>query len=163
MSTATVNKHFSNSSEYWAYLVEKKHVSPAIPDPFFGFHTPKKQGRAARDERNNWPPELDAKFFQSPWIQGCKSIFRRSTPGTERFRDAMLWVTLWGRLTGVRENEIADAEVGAIKFAKTKKGKIAYLEIVEGKDEGSGRDVPIPKLLLSMGFSRISGDRARSI
>jgi hypothetical protein len=153
VTAATVNKHFSNLSEYWAYLVEKKHISSDIPDPFFGFHMPKKQGRAARDERNNWPPELDKKYFESPWIQGCKSIFRRSTPGAEIIRDGMFWVTLWGRLTGVRENEIADASVGDIKFAQTKNGKINYLEISEdGKAAGSGRNVPVPKLLLSMGF-----------
>jgi hypothetical protein len=153
VTPATSNKHFSNLSEYWVYLVEKKYVSAAIPNPFFGHHTAKKQGRAARDERNNWPPELDKKFFESPWIYGCKSIFRRSIPGEEKIRDGMFWVTLWGRLTGVRENEIADASVGDIKFAHTKKGKINYLEIAEdGKAAGSGRNVPVPKLLLFMGF-----------
>jgi hypothetical protein len=152
MTTGTVNKHLSNLSEYWDFLVEKKLIADTIKDPFLGFHTPQKQGRAARDERNNWPEELDKKFFESPWIQGCKSIHRRSVPGTEIHRDAMLWVTLWGRLTGVRANEIADAVVGDIKWGQTKEGTIAYLEVRDGKDSGSERNVPVPDLLLGMGF-----------
>jgi hypothetical protein len=40
ISPTTVNKHFSNLSEYWTYLVTKKQVSEKLKDPFFGFHTP---------------------------------------------------------------------------------------------------------------------------
>jgi hypothetical protein len=152
MTTGTVNKHMANFSEYWGFLVEKKLVPPEIRNPFSGFHTPKKHGRAARNERNNWPAALERKFFESPWIRGCKSIHRRAQPGKEIHRDAMYWVTLWGRLTGVRENEIADALVGAIKFEDTDEGSISYLEIFDGKDSGSERNVPVPDLLLSVGF-----------
>jgi len=152
VAIGTVNKHFANLGEYWDYLVEKKLVAAEIANPFEGFHTPKKKGRGARNERHNWPLALENKFFSAPWIRGCKSIHRRAIPGNEIHHDGMFWVTLWGRLTGVRENEIADALVGAIKFEGTDGGRIPYLEIIDGKDSGSERNVPVPDLLLEAGF-----------
>ncbi|MDO8400515.1 MAG: hypothetical protein Q7T45_22100 [Bradyrhizobium sp.] len=152
MAIGTVNKHFANLGEYWDYLVEKKLVAAEITNPFEGFHTAKKKGRGARNERNNWPLALENKFFSAPWACGCKSIYRRAIPGNEIHRDGMFWVTLWGRLTGVRENEIADALVGAIKFEETDGARIPYLEIIDGKDSGSERNVPIPDFLLEAGF-----------
>jgi hypothetical protein len=148
----TANKHFGNLIGYWEYLVEKKHLSGDVKNPFEGYYTPVKKGKAARNERYNWPKKLEAKFFSAPWIRGSLSIFRRGEPGTEIHRDAMLWVPLWGRLTGVRQNEICDAKVGAIKAIETDEGEIPYLEIADGKDSGSERNVPIPDLILNAGF-----------
>jgi integrase len=152
----TINKHtgcFGGKKGYWAYLVNQKKISPDIESPFKGLHVPVKKGRSARHERQAWSKVLEAKFFAGPWIRGCKSIHRRSTPGSEIHRDSMFWVTLWGRLTGVRENEICDAAVGAIKFADPDDcGSIAYLEITEGKKDGSERNVPVPQNLIDMGF-----------
>jgi hypothetical protein len=152
MVAGTANKHFNNLSEYWRYLVVEKKIASSIPNAFEGFHIPKKKGRAARDERHNWPSELEQKFFESPWIRGCRSYHRRTRPGDEVHRDAMTWVTLWGRLSGVRENEVADALVGDIKLENTTDGPIYYLDIVVGKDSGSPRSVPVPQFLLDAGF-----------
>jgi hypothetical protein len=152
MASGTANKHFNNLSEYWKYLVVKKVIASSIPNPFEGFHIPKKKGRAARDERLNWPADLEQKFFEAPWIRGCQSIHRRTRPGDEVHRDAMMWVTLWGRLAGVRENEIADALVGDIKLEQTADGPMHYLDISDGKDSGSPRPVPVPQFLLDAGF-----------
>jgi hypothetical protein len=152
VQSKTVNKHFGNLIGYWEYLVEKKHISDKIENPFKGYYTPGKKGKAARNERNNWPRKLEDKFFSSPVFRGCSSIFRRSRPGNEIHRDAMFWVPLSGRLTGVRQNEICDALVGAIKTTETDAGNITYLEIIDGKDSGSERDVPVPDLILGAGF-----------
>jgi hypothetical protein len=152
MASGTANKHINNFSEYWKYLVVKKVIASTIPNPFEGFHIPKKTGRDARDERFNWPADLERKFFESPWIRGCQSYYRRTRPGDEVHRDAMTWVTLWGRLSGVRENEIADALVGDIKLENSADGPIHYLHIVDGKDSGSPRPVPVPQFLLDAGF-----------
>jgi hypothetical protein len=148
----TVNKHFGNLIGYWKYLVEKKHISGEIKNPFEGYYTPVKTGKAARNERYNWPKKLETKFFSSPVFRGCSSIFRRSRPGDEIHRDALFWVPLWGRLTGVRENEICDAKVADIKTIGTDEGDIPFLQIIDGKDSGSERDVPIPDLILDAGF-----------
>jgi hypothetical protein len=53
---------------------------------------------------------------------------------------------------GTRENEICDALVGSVKIEETEEGAIPYLEIVDGKDSGSTRDVPLADLVLGMGF-----------
>jgi hypothetical protein len=147
-----VNKHFSNLSEYWTYLVLKKHVSETLKDPFVGFHVPRKKGRAARNERFNWPKPLEKKFFESPLYRGSKSIYRRAEPGDEIHRDAVFWAPLFGRSMGLRENEICDALVGSIKSMETKNGDILYLEILNGKDSGSERNVPLSDLVLGIGF-----------
>jgi hypothetical protein len=68
---------------------------------------------------------------------------------------------LLGRTMGTREYEICDALVGSVKTIETNEGEIVYLEIVEGKDSGSGRDVPFADLTLDMGFleHRVVGRR----
>ncbi len=152
MVSGTANKHMNNLSEYWKYLVVHKLIPSSIANPFEGFHIAKRNGRDARDERFNWPIDLERRFFEAPWIRGCQSIHRRTRAGNEVHRDAMMWVTLWGRLSGVRENEIADALVGDIKHQQTGNGPIHYLDISSGKDSGSPRPVPVPQFVIDAGF-----------
>ncbi len=59
---------------------------------------------------------------------------------------------LLARTMGTRENETCDALVGDIKVQDTGEGPIPYLEITDGKDSGSPRDVPFADLVLDMGF-----------
>lgn len=148
MKAPTVNKHTGNMAEYCDFLVEKKYIPEGLDNAFDGLHIPRPKGKGARKERFNWSKALEKKLFGAPWIMGCKSLARRNTPGPNTYRDALFWVILWGRLTGVRESEICDALVGQII---TKEG-IPHLEIVDGKDSGSERAVPVPQLLLDMGF-----------
>lgn len=119
LKKGTINKHtscFGGKKGYWAYLVRAKKISPGIENPFKGLHVSVKKGRNARHKWHAWSKSMEAKLFTAPWIRGCRSIHRRNTFGPEIHRDVLLWVTLWGRLTGVRENEICDAWVGDIKF-----------------------------------------------
>jgi hypothetical protein len=148
----TVNKHFANMIEHWNFLVREKKIPEGIKNPFVGYHIPRKKGRKARDQRFNWPKDLERKFFSSPVYRGCASIYRRTKTGDGIYRDALFWMPLLGRTMGTREYEICDALVGSVKTIETNEGEIVYLEIVEGKDTGSGRDVPFADLTLDMGF-----------
>jgi len=53
---------------------------------------------------------------------------------------------------GTRENEICDAQVGGVQLEETNEGPIWYLEIIDGKDSGSERNVPFADLVLGIGF-----------
>jgi hypothetical protein len=93
------------------------------------------------------------------WSTSCSRPLGRAAANRfigVRFRatrfTAMAWVTFWRRLTSVRANEIADALVAAIKFEVTDSGRIPYLEIIDEMDSGSERNVPVPDILLEMGF-----------
>jgi hypothetical protein len=152
MQDATANKHFTNLSEYWSYLVEQKKISADTENPFQGLHIPLKRGRKARKERNNWTPTLEKTLFESPLYSGCASIHRRATLGDEVHRDALFWMPLLARTMGTRESEVCDALVGGVKLEETDEGPIWYLEIIDGKDSGSERNVPFAELVLGMGF-----------
>jgi hypothetical protein len=106
VSPTTANKHVSNLGEYVEYLKTTRKIPRNAINPFEGLFTPRKRGRAARHERGLWPKDLNEKLFTSPAHKGCKSIHRRTIPGDEIHRDALFWVPLWGRLCGVREDEI---------------------------------------------------------
>jgi len=152
MQGPTVNKHIGNFAEYWSYLVEQKKIPADIQNPFSGLHIPLKRGRKARKERNNWTPKLEKALFESPLYKGCASIYRRASPGEEIHRDALFWMPLLARTMGTRENEVCDALVGGVKLEDTDEGPIWYLEIIDGKDSGSERNVPFAELVLEMGF-----------
>ncbi|WP_271529056.1 hypothetical protein [Bradyrhizobium sp. CCBAU 25338] len=152
MQKGTVNKHVANLKEYWDYLVSQKKLSAELQNPFAGLHIPKAKGKKARDERHNWPQSLERQLFESPLYTGCASIHRRAKKGQEIHRDALFWMPLLARTMGTRENEICDALVGSVKIEETDEGSIPYLEILDGKDSGSTRDVPFADLVLDMGF-----------
>jgi hypothetical protein len=152
MQAATANKHFTNLSEYWSYLVIQRKIAADVQNPFLGLHIPLKKGRKARKERNNWTPTLEKALFESPLYKGCASIHRRALPGSEIHRDGLFWMPLLARTMGVRESEACDALVGAVKLEETNDGPIWYLEIIAGKDSGSERNVPFADLVLGMGL-----------
>lgn len=152
MQKGTVNKHVANLKEYWDYLASQKKVSADLQNPFRGLHIPKAKGKQARDERHNWPKSLERQLFESPLYTGCASIHRRAKKGEEIHRDALFWMPLLARTMGTRESEICDAFVGSVKTENAEEGAIHYLEIVDGKDSGSTRDVPFADIVLNMGF-----------
>jgi hypothetical protein len=152
MQGGTVNKHVGNLAEYWSYLVEQKKIPADIPNPFVGLHIALKRGRKARNERNNWSPKREKELFESPLYTGCASIHRRAAPGSEIHRDGLFWMPLLARTMGVRENEVCDALVGGVKLQESTEGPVWYLEIIDGKDSGSERNVPFAELVLGMGF-----------
>ncbi|HMJ27710.1 MAG TPA: DUF6538 domain-containing protein [Xanthobacteraceae bacterium] len=151
-STTTANKHVLNLIEYWDHLALHGKIPRSVDNAFRGHLTARPRGRAARDEHQLWPEDLNRTFFTSPLYNGCKSIHRRVLPGDEIHRDPLFWVPLFGRLMGVREDEICGRLVGDIEWIETEIGRVAYLKIRDSKTASSSRDVPIHKLLLELGF-----------
>ena len=152
VSPVTANKHLVNIVEYWEYLVRNAKIPRGLDNPFRGHLTTRRRGRAARDEHPMWPADLDRALFVSPLYNGCQSIYRRGKPGKEIHRDALFWVTMIGRTTGARENEICGRLVGDIDFIDTAIGRVAYLKIRNSKTPSSSRDIPFPELVLDAGF-----------
>lgn len=148
LKLATVDKHFGNLQEYWDWLRTNGHVARADTNPFEGFIQSKPKGRHARHERDAWPQAMVEKLFTSPAFSGCKSMQRRTVAGPIVYRDARFWVTLWGRFTGAREDEICSRLVGDIEFVDG----IAILRIRASKTVESPRDLPVPEALLRMGL-----------
>jgi hypothetical protein len=134
------------------YLIGQKKIPADLKNPFSGLHIPKPKGKRARNERYNWPPSLERTLFESPLYRGCASIHRRTAPGPEIARDALFWMPLLARTMGTRENETCNALVEAVRIEDTQHGPVPYLEITQGKDSGSPRDVPFADLVLDMGF-----------
>ena len=151
-STTTANKHIQNLIEYWDHLALHGKIPRGLDNVFRGHLTARRQGRAARDEHQLWPEDLNKKLFTSPLYSGCKSIFRRTIPGDEIHRDALFWVPIFGRLMGVREDEICGRMVSDIGWIDTDIGRVAYLKIRDSKTASSSRDVPIHCLLQELGF-----------
>ncbi len=151
-SNTTANKHVLNLIEYWDHLALHAKIPRGLDNPFRGHLTVRPRGRAARDEHPMWPADLDKAFFTSPVYDGCKSIFRRGMPGEEIHRDALFWVPLFGRLMGVREDEICARLVGDIDWIDTEIGRLSFLKIRDSKTASSARDVPFQDRILKMGF-----------
>ncbi|WP_152527976.1 hypothetical protein [Lutibaculum baratangense] len=148
LSLPTVDKHTGNLLEYWRWCQTHGRIPKAWENPFVGFIKSKPKGRRARGLRDPWTEEMITILFQSPIWTGCKSLHRRSTPGPEIFRDAHFWLPLLGRATGAREDELCSRLVGDVRFTDD----VPYLEIKDSKSDQSTRDLPLPKIILDLGF-----------
>jgi hypothetical protein len=151
-TNTTANKHVMALVEYWKHLAKTEKIPADLKNLFRGHLTTRLRGRAAREEHPMWPPSEERKLFSSPFVTGCKSIYRRAMQGTEIHRDALFWVTFIGRTMGLREDEACDRKVGDIQFIETEIGPLPYLKVRDSKTLSSSRDAPIPALLLDMGF-----------
>jgi hypothetical protein len=80
-STTTANKHILNLIEYWDHLALHAKIPRGLDNVFRGHLTARPRGRAARDEHQLWPDDLNKRFFTSPLYSGCKSIHRRVCQG----------------------------------------------------------------------------------
>jgi integrase len=148
MKLGTVDKHFNNLVEYWAWLQRTGKIPSDAANAFRGFIQSKPQGKRARKARNIWPQEMLTTLFTSPVWTGCSSLGRRSKAGAHIFRDAKFWVPLIGRMIGAREDEICSLTVGDIREI----GGLHVFHIADSKTDGSERDLPLPEALLIMGF-----------
>jgi integrase len=160
LSAKTVAKHFSNLGELFFWHQQAGSIPESVKCPFDGY-LPKKRSKAkARLDRLAWPLDLQEKLFTSPVWSGCQSICRRGKSGSEIHRDALFWAPLIARTLGVRENEICSATVGNVvletnvQYPPGQSGpdSIWYLQIRNSKSDGSDRDLPVPQLILDMGF-----------
>lgn len=107
------------------------------------------------DTRRSYDVEQLSRIFSSPVFTGMKSATRRALPGDVLKKDAYYWIPIIALLTGMRLGEIIQLEM---KDATTRAG-IPYFDVNDFGDEdktvkttSSRRKVPIPALLIDLGF-----------
>ena len=160
LKAKTADKHFSNLIEYWNWQALTGTIPKDADCPFTGFLSEKRSYREARSDRNAWTPPKEDILWAAPVWQGCFSIYRRARAGEEIHRDALFWVPIIGRMTGMREDEICSMPVGGvvrvekIEYPPEQTGpeSVWIFRINFSKTPGSTRDVPLPQGLLDLGF-----------
>lgn len=103
--------------------------------------------------RMPWTEERLAQLLSCPIFTGCASEHRRWKPGPVIVRDAFYWVPLLVLTLGSRIEEILLLKRKSLRL----RNQVACLALgfssdVTGKTEDSERIVPIPQLLLDLGF-----------
>jgi integrase len=103
--------------------------------------------------RMPWSEERLAAFLTSPLYTGCFSKHRRARPGTVIIRDSLYWVPLIVLTIGSRIEEILILK----RRNLVRRNGVSCLNIgldpdQGGKTEDSQRVIPIPQLLLDLGF-----------
>lgn len=103
--------------------------------------------------RMPWSEERLAAFLTSPLYTGCFSQDRRSRPGKVVIRDSLYWVPLIVMTIGSRIEEILILK----RRNFVRRNGVDCLNIgldsdQDGKTEDSQRVIPIPQLLLDLGF-----------
>ncbi len=104
--------------------------------------------------RTPWSEEHLTRLLTSPIYMGCASPHRRWKPGPLIIRDATYWVPLLVMLIGSRVEELLRLKRGSLQ----RRNKVDCLAIGFGADEqvktpDSVRFVPIPQVLLDLGFA----------
>ncbi len=103
--------------------------------------------------RMPWSEERLAAFFTSPLYTGCFSSHRGARPGKVIIRDSLYWVPLIVLTIGSRIEEILILK----RRNLVRRNGVSCLSIgldpdQGGKSEDSQRVIPIPQLLLDLGF-----------
>ncbi|MBP2161641.1 integrase [Asticcacaulis solisilvae] len=94
-------------------------------------------------------------IFTSPVFQGSFSTSRRNRPGKIILKDAYYWIPIIALLTGMRLGEIVQLLVADVR----EKLSILYFDINTSEDKDkrlktdeSKRQVPVPDVLMKLGF-----------
>ena len=100
-----------------------------------------------------WTPERMSRLLTSPIYTGCASQHRRWLPGDVIIRDATYWVPLLVMSTGARLHEVLQLK----RTSLVRRDGVLCLAIGLDADEqiktsDSARFLPIPQLLLDLGF-----------
>jgi integrase len=106
-------------------------------------------------------PYSDAQLkaiFGSTMYTGCESVVRRHRPGEKIIRDGHWWIPLIGLYTGLRLGEIVQLATADVKD----EAGILFFDITTEGDEGkrlktasSKRRVPVPAVLMNLGFGEV--------
>jgi integrase len=144
----TVDKYTTFLQGYWEFLKTNGIVTEHNSNPFSGFGRSKKSKKKTREQRNAWNSEQLGLLFNSPLFCGCKTPYRRHTPGSVIVRDAKFWITLIAPHVGMRLNELCSLKVGDIVW----EGSVPVFQIRDAKNEASEREPPIPPVALQLGF-----------
>jgi len=149
-SLGSAKKYIGFLRGFFADFAETQ--SPEPPNPFAGLKFV--EIAAAEVIRKAFTDEQIEAFFELPIFQAPE----RSEQGR-----AMFWVPLIALTTGARQNEIIQLEAGDIGNTDG----VGFLDINPGagpnrkrvKNRGSIRRVPIPAILVDIGFLRFAGSR----
>ena len=152
-----------------AFIAAKDHLDhggPVMPVVFSTFkarakvmaETEAAEGRSLsqrRRRRLSWSDERLTTLFTSPIYSGCRRA-RRHMKGDEIIRDAIYWCPLIVATAGLRPEE-------ALRLAKddvVRRNGILAFHVHDSKTESSERFVPVPAILLRLGFAEwINGIR----
>ncbi|WP_394181175.1 site-specific integrase [Yoonia maritima] len=103
--------------------------------------------------RDSWTEERLAKFLTCPIFKGCFSKHRRWRPGNIIIRDAFYWVPLIVLTIGSRIKEILLLKRDNLRLRNGVFCLAVGLDADQSnKTESARRYVPIPQLLLDLGF-----------
>lgn len=103
--------------------------------------------------RMPWTEERLAKFLTCPIFTGCASVHRRWKPGTIIVRDAFFWVPLLLLTLGTRIEELLLLKRTSLRYRNGVHClALGFTAEARGKTEDAERIVPIPQLLLDLGF-----------
>ncbi|PRY95714.1 hypothetical protein BCF33_1339 [Hasllibacter halocynthiae] len=135
------------------YKAVERHLETKRPADPLHIHRTKPKTREA------WSEERLTRLFASPIYRGCASADRRWMPGKLILRDALYWVPLIVETLGTRIREVLELRRSDLEL----RNGILCLRIdlsaeKRVKTEDRGRVVPIPQLLLDLGFAEWIGD-----
>jgi integrase len=109
----------------------------------------------AIDDRDPYSKAQLAKIFSSPLYVGCKSLARRSSPGTLVVKDGCYWIPLVALFSGMRLGEIVQLRTSDLKSEEG----LVYFDIAldEGGDKTlktvqSKRRIPVHPELVRLGL-----------
>jgi hypothetical protein len=125
----------------------KQHLATQAPDDELYLRVTRPKKRTA------WTEERLAKFLTSPLFTGCLSENRRWRPGKVILRDASYWVPLLVMFIGSRIEEILQLRRSGLRRRNGVLGlAIGGSPEQSIKNGDSERFVPIPQVLLELGF-----------
>lgn len=168
LNMKTLKKHHSFVRA--AFLAAKDHLDftgAVMPAVFSTFRAKAKVAAEAemadgrplaqrQRRRSSWSDERLMTLFGSPIYSGCRPK-RRYVAGDSLIRDAIYWCPLMVATAGLRPEE-------ALQLAKkdiVRRNSILAFHIHDSKTESSERYVPIPEILLRLGFAEwVNAQRA---
>lgn len=111
---------------------------------------------AGEPARKPYSPDQLRTIFASPLFTGVArvALTGRHEPGPKVVRDGWHWVPLIGAYTGMRAGEIVQLLTADVKT----EGGIMFFDVSKGGDKrlktgGSARRIPVPQVLLDLGFA----------
>ncbi|SFP08000.1 tyrosine-type recombinase/integrase [Tranquillimonas alkanivorans] len=110
--------------------------------------------------RLRWAGARIKTLLTSPLYRGCSSLGRRTNPGRLIFRDAKYWVPLIMVTMGTRVTEVLQAKKCDLLLRDGVHClRLCWSAEQDGKTVSSTRFVPIPQVLLDLGFVEWVRDR----
>ncbi|WP_110805045.1 site-specific integrase [Rhodobacter viridis] len=150
VSRGTIKRHVTVMKEIIGYAAQEGHGAAFAPATA---HLLPPEERTEAEKRPVFTAEQVRKVFSHPLWTGCKSEYRRHTPGKKVVKDHHFWVNLLLVYTGARRSEIAGlqatdlSEENGIPFISVRPNHLRGL-----KNRHSKRRIPLHPHLIEEGF-----------